>query len=252
MRRALWTSAALGLLPLASATSAPRLTLDQQAVRAQVIVRATVEAPASVQESGQTWNVYPLTVLETLAGDAQALPKYQNKPSVWILSGMQDGPLLPGGEAMLLLYTARYDSPLVGFNQGAYNVQGGAGGSKVVLGLPAGTPGVAVAAPTPSAGNTGTPSSPPTGASSTGTPRNPSGAAPAPTAPNPTTPSAAAPQQPSPAAPATPASSTPPASPTTDASPTPAASAPATLPPGQMTLEAFRQAVLSARSKAGK
>ncbi len=144
-RRVRLSGAALGLLSLAGATSAPKLTLDQQAVRAEVIVRATVEAPASVQESGQTWNVYPLTILETLVGDAQSLPKYQNKPSVWILSGVQDGPFLPNGEAVLLLYKARYDSPLVGFNQGMYSVQGGAAGSKVVLNLPIGTPGVAQA-----------------------------------------------------------------------------------------------------------
>lgn len=150
MKRRLLSAALLAGLSLAAATNAPKLSLEQQAVRAEVIVRATVETSSSVQESGQTWTVYPLTILETVAGDAQSLPKYQNKPSVWVLSGVQDAPSLSSGDTMLLLYKERYDSPLVGFNQGKYSLQSlGAGGAaaKVVTGLPDGTPGVTSSVP---------------------------------------------------------------------------------------------------------
>ena len=312
----------LGLLTLASATSAPTLTLAQQAVKAQVVVRATLGTPASVQENGQNWTVYPITVAETVVGDAQGLPKYKNQPSVWVLSGIQDGPQLPSGEAMLLLYTSRFDSPLVGFTQGVYSVSAGAGG-KVVNGLPEGTPGVIKApppappAPTPApAAPTGTdaPPAPPADATPGTDP-----AAPAPTVPDPQTDSPATPDSAAPitsdsatadaAAPATdapalptdtaalpaetPPAETPPAAdaapapplpadtavppapdapatpdaappapdapPATDApaTPTPAPAAPAApasnaLQPGQLTLDAFRKAVLDARARGGK
>ena len=225
----------LGLLTLAGATSAPRLTLAQQAVKADVIVRATVQAPTSVQENGQTWTVYPLTVLETLAGDAQSLPKSQDSPSVWVLGGLQDGPLLTGGETMLLLYKSRYDSPLVGFNQGFYPVQG-TGSSKVVLNLPDGTPGVTPVAPiangsaAPAAASTTAPAVPavaaPTDAvpaASTPAPTTlpnvspPNAAQPASTTPSsaPSTPVQPSPAQPNPAVPVTPPASSATAAPTT-------------------------------------
>ncbi|WP_293912235.1 hypothetical protein [Deinococcus sp.] len=160
----------LGLLTLAGATYAPPLSLEQQAVKAEVIVRATVGTPATVQESAQSWTVYPLTVLETLAGDAAALPRYQDKPAVWVLGGLTDGPMLKSGEAMLLLYKARLDSPLVGFSQGQYSVDGPAE-RKLVSGLPDGTPGVTKAPPpvaTPSAGASAGVSTPSTATPSAG------------------------------------------------------------------------------------
>ncbi|WP_420594663.1 hypothetical protein [Deinococcus sp.] len=315
----------LGLLTLASATSAPTLTLAQQAVKAQVIVRATLGTPASVQENGQNWTVYPITVAETVVGDAQGLPKYKNQPSVWVLSGIQDGPQLPSGEAMLLLYTSRFDSPLVGFTQGVYGVSAGAGG-KVVNGLPEGTPGVIKAPPPAPPAPTPAPAAPAAPAGTDAPPAPPADAtpgtdpaAPAPTVPDPQTDSPATPDSAAPitsdsatadaAAPATdapalptdtaalpaetPPAETPPAAdaapapplpadtavppapdapatpdaappapdapPATDApaTPTPAPAAPAApasnaLQPGQLTLDAFRKAVLDARAQGGK
>lgn len=218
--RQLSLAALMGLLTLAGATSAPRLTLDQQAVKADLIVRATVEAPSSVQESGQTWTVYPLTVLETLAGDAQSLPLSKNKPSVWVLGGLQDGPLLTGGEMLLLLYKSRYDSPLVGFNQGFYTVQG-AGNSKVVLNLPEGTPGVTPVAPAPGSSapqGTAAPAAVPVDAASVAAPATPAPAPPAqPTpaqpSPSPVTPSVSPAPAPATGAPIGAAAVTPPTAP---------------------------------------
>ena len=269
-------------------------------------MRATLDAPSSVQESGQTWTVYPLEIQETLAGDAQSLPKYQNKPSVWLLGGIDAGPSLPpSGEVMLLLYKSRFDSPLVGFTQGLYSVQAGsAAGSKVVVGLPAGTPGVAAVPVAPAPANaqpppaqpyrpvhtscrptsptpTAPPPQPPPPVATTAAPETPTTASPppapiapvtsdsatipsvAPGAPAATVPAPTLPTPPVAAttpAPAVPAQPTPPpTAPAPTAPKTPAASTArrrqptaAPLPPGQMTLDAFRKAVLAARAKAGK
>ncbi|MFT2719154.1 hypothetical protein ACMT4L_04045 [Deinococcus sp. A31D244] len=116
-----------GSLLTAQATTAPTLTLAQQARKAQVIVRATVGQPADVQEGGVTYVAYPLTVTETLAGDPAGLPQQGGAPALFFLKGVADLPALRAGQDVIaLLYTARLDSPLVGFNQGLYPVVNGA------------------------------------------------------------------------------------------------------------------------------
>ncbi|MFC4455758.1 hypothetical protein [Deinococcus sonorensis] len=120
MRRAPYALAAL-LLGSVSATTAPTLTLAQQAQRAQVIVRATLGTPLQVTEEGVGYTVVPLKVTETLAGDAAQLPQNQGGPALYFLSGAEGLPTFQAGQdAMLLLYTGRLDSPLVGYNQGVY------------------------------------------------------------------------------------------------------------------------------------
>ena len=127
-------TALLALATLASpvqATTFAALSLTQQAKKADVIVQATIGAPTTVTEAGRTYNVYPLKVSETLAGDAAMLPQIGDtqgggSPALYVLSGMERGPSFQSGqEAVLLLYKGRFDSPLVGFNQGAYLVSGG-------------------------------------------------------------------------------------------------------------------------------
>ena len=127
-------TALLALATLASpvqATTFAALSLTQQAKKADVIVQATIGAPTTVTEAGRTYNVYPLKVSETLAGDAAMLPQIGGtqgggSPALYVLSGMERGPSFQSGqEAVLLLYKGRFDSPLVGFNQGAYLVSGG-------------------------------------------------------------------------------------------------------------------------------
>lgn len=159
MRRALrvWVlrAAALSLwgagpaLPGAGATAVTPLTLAQQAQKAEVIVRATLGPPTTSKEGDVTYAVYPLTVTETVAGDAASLPQYEGKPALFFLQGAQDLPSLSGGqEVFALLYTRKADSPLVGFNQGLYPVTNGA-----VAASPAGavTAGSGTAAPAPAA-----------------------------------------------------------------------------------------------------
>ncbi|MFC4638570.1 hypothetical protein [Deinococcus hohokamensis] len=110
-----------------SATTAPTLTLAQQAKKADLIVRATLGTPVTVKEGELTYLAYPLTILETVVGDAAQLPQQEGRPALLFLQGLQDLPALQSGqEVFALLYTRRLDSPLVGFNQGLYPVTAGA------------------------------------------------------------------------------------------------------------------------------
>ena len=116
------------LFTAVQATTASPLTLEQQARKADVIVQATIGTPTTVTEGGQAYSVYPLKVSETLAGDAAQLPGGQGGggPALYVLSGMELAPVFQSGqEAVLLLYKGRLDSPLVGFNQGAFLILNG-------------------------------------------------------------------------------------------------------------------------------
>ena len=56
-------------------------------------------------------------------------------PALFVLSGVEAAPVFQAGqEAVLLLYKGRLDSPLVGYNQGAYLI---ANGQVSVLTVPA-------------------------------------------------------------------------------------------------------------------
>ncbi|MBX8465381.1 hypothetical protein K5D85_09485 [Deinococcus sp. RIT780] len=117
-----------GLLGLgaAQATVAPTLSLEQQARRAEVIVRATLGSPVDVRDGDVTYVAYPLTVTETIAGDPATLPRHEGAPALLFLKGASDLPQLRAGQDVIaLLYSARMDSPLVGFNQGLYPVVNG-------------------------------------------------------------------------------------------------------------------------------
>lgn len=128
-RRALTAllAAVLGAASLpAQATTAPPLTLAQQAKKAEVIVRVTLGEAKTVKDGDVTYAVYPLDVAEVIAGDPATLPQYEGKPALFVLQGTQDLPaFVAGQEAVALLYARRLDSPLVGFSQGWYPVAGG-------------------------------------------------------------------------------------------------------------------------------
>ncbi|GAA5511548.1 hypothetical protein Dcar01_00259 [Deinococcus carri] len=228
MRRALAILAALALstAPLsAHATTAPTLTLTQQAQKADVIVRAKIGTPSNVKEGEVTWLVYPLTVTETVAGDAASLPQQAGQPVLYVLPGLEGLPdLRAGQEAFLLLYSKRLDSPIVGFNQGLYPIENG----KVVRPGGAATTTAAADITTTSAAPTGispgTATTPPTPGTATATATTP--ASPVVTSP-PLTAPASGPAAPagttSPATtPASPGVTTPPLLPSTSTSPTPA------------------------------
>lgn len=123
------------LAPTARATTAPPLTLEQQARKADVIVRATLGAATTVTEGEVSYQVYPLTITETLVGDAASIPQSGGKPALFFLQGLADLPALAAGqEVVALLYARRLDSPLVGFNQGLYPVTNGAVKAKTAAG----------------------------------------------------------------------------------------------------------------------
>lgn len=147
----------VGLLGLgaAQATAAPTLSLEQQARKAEVIVRATLGPPAEVRDGDVTYVAYPLTVTETIAGDPASLPRQGGAPALLFLKGLADLPdLRTGQDVIALLYSARLDSPLVGFNQGLYPVVNGSLVPGVTLAAaPAapsapGTPATSAATPT--------------------------------------------------------------------------------------------------------
>ncbi|GAA5500632.1 hypothetical protein Dxin01_00354 [Deinococcus xinjiangensis] len=117
----------LGLgLSQSRATSVTPLTLTEQAKRAAIIVRAKVGTATTAKEGDVTYTVYPLTILESIAGDPKALPQAGDQPALYFLQGAQDLPKVSAGqEAFLLLYTGKLDSPVVGFNQGFYPVVSG-------------------------------------------------------------------------------------------------------------------------------
>ncbi|WP_051655398.1 hypothetical protein [Deinococcus marmoris] len=114
------------LAATAGATTAPPLTLAQQVGKAEVIVRGTLGTAVSVKEGEVTYLAYPLTVAETITGDAARLPQNDGKPALFFLQGLADLPNLKSGqEVFALLYVRKQDSPLVGFNQGLYPVTDG-------------------------------------------------------------------------------------------------------------------------------
>ena len=138
-RRKVLLTALLG--GAAWATTAPPLTLAQQVKKAEVIVRGTLGPAVTVKEGEVTYLAYPLTVAETITGDAARLPQNDGKPALFFLQGLADLPELRSGqEVFALLYTRKLDSPLVGFNQGLYPVTDGkvsAGDAKTPITDPA-------------------------------------------------------------------------------------------------------------------
>jgi hypothetical protein len=127
--RALLMLALMLCFGITQATTYPKLSLEAQTERAEVIVRATIRAVQPEERSKRPWRVYGLTVQQTWRGDANTLPKLQATPSFAVLGGeklrLEGAPSFKENEEWILfLYTKAYDSPIVGFNQGAYRIQG--------------------------------------------------------------------------------------------------------------------------------
>lgn len=126
MRRGLGLGALTAslLLPVGqAATVAPTLPLDTQARRAELIVRGSLGAPQTVTEGHVSWRVYPLTLSETVVGDAGRLTSLAGEPALYVWAEADDLPSWrTGQDAFFLLYATRMDSPLVGYNQGYYPV----------------------------------------------------------------------------------------------------------------------------------
>lgn len=186
MRAAFLRGALLaGLLGLGAAqgTVAPTLSLEQQARRAEVIVRATIGSPVDVRDGNVTYVAYPLTVTETIAGDPATLPRQEGAPALLFLKGVADLPEVRAGQDVIaLLYSARMDSPLVGFNQGWYPVVNGSLVPGVALAATAPTSAAPASVPPASAGAVPVPTTAPIpapGSASGGPPTTPPAGTPA-------------------------------------------------------------------------
>lgn len=121
---------AAGLAGSALATTFVRLTLEQQAQKADVIVHAVVRSVGTETRAGRPWTVYQLDPRRFLKGEAGRLPQAGGSPSIAVLGGqglrMEGAPVFQQGqEVVLLAYARAYDSPVVGFRQGAYLVAEG-------------------------------------------------------------------------------------------------------------------------------
>ncbi len=115
-------------LSLALATTYPKLTLETQLERAEVIVRATIKEVKREERNKRPWTVYVLETKQYWRGEG-LLPKSSETPSFAIYGNekirLEAAPSFKVGEEwILLLYTKNFDSPIVGFAQGAYQLEG--------------------------------------------------------------------------------------------------------------------------------
>jgi hypothetical protein len=113
---------------VAFATTYPKLSLETQLERAEVIVRATIKEVVRVERNKRPWTVYMLQTQQFWRGEG-LLPKTSDQPSFAIFGNdkikLEGAPSFRVGEEWIfLLYTKNYDSPIVGFNQGAYRIEG--------------------------------------------------------------------------------------------------------------------------------
>jgi hypothetical protein len=118
---------------VALATTYQKLSLPQQVERAEIIVRVTIKNTAvEIRGTGaaaRPWTAYGVEVKQFLRGESIGLPQRNNAPSVSILGGdklkLEGAPQFKTGEDwVLMLYAKPYDSPVVGFRQGAYRIDG--------------------------------------------------------------------------------------------------------------------------------
>jgi hypothetical protein len=114
---------------LAFATTYPKLSLETQVERAEVIVRATIKEVVRQERNKRPWTVYLLQTQQFWRGEG-LLPKTSDQPSFAIFGNdkikLEGAPSFQvGQEWIFLLYTKNYDSPIVGFNQGAYRLESG-------------------------------------------------------------------------------------------------------------------------------
>jgi hypothetical protein len=118
----------LSLLFPALATTYPKLSLETQIERAEVIVYATIKEVVRQERNKRPWTVYILETKQYWRGEG-LLPKTSDQPSFAIFGNdkikLEGAPSFKVGEEWIfLLYTKNYDSPIVGFNQGAYKLEG--------------------------------------------------------------------------------------------------------------------------------
>lgn len=113
-----------------TATVYAKLTLEQQVEKAEVIVHATIKAVTAETRTGKPWVVYTLDPKRFVLGTATDLPQSAGAPSFAVFGSatvrLEGAPSFKAGdEVVLMLYKTAYDSPVVGFRQGAYRIADG-------------------------------------------------------------------------------------------------------------------------------
>ncbi len=118
-----------GLAAFAFATTYQKLSLEEQVKRADVILNANILALREEERGGKPWTVYVLQPIKMLKGEAKDIFGPDGTPQFAVLGGKNlrvlGAPAFKETEqVVLMLYTKNYDSPIVGFRQGAYKVTG--------------------------------------------------------------------------------------------------------------------------------
>ncbi len=126
MKRLVWLLALVSGVALA--TTYQKLSLEQQVEKAEIIVRGTIKTLTTETRAGRPWTVYTVDVKGYLRGESTGLPKRGDAPSFAVLGAdklrLEGAPSFKAGEDwVLLLYAKAYDSPVVGFRQGAYRIE---------------------------------------------------------------------------------------------------------------------------------
>ncbi len=127
MKSRVATIALILIFGTAFATTYAKLSLEQQVEKADVIVRASIKQKSLETRSGKIWTVYSLNIAKFYKGSLDTF-----KDSSFAVFDSEKVKLegaprfAQNDDLFLLLYTKSYDSPIVGFRQGAYKVLEGA------------------------------------------------------------------------------------------------------------------------------
>jgi hypothetical protein len=105
------------------ATTYAKLTLEQQVEKADVIVRASIKQKTQETRAGKIWTVYALNITKFYKGSTETFKDSSFAVFDSEKVKLEGAPKFnENDDLFLLLYAKTYDSPIVGFRQGAYKV----------------------------------------------------------------------------------------------------------------------------------
>ncbi len=107
----------------ALATTYTKLTLEQQVEKADVIVRASIKQKTQETRAGKIWTVYALKIAKFYKGSLETFKDSSFAVYDSEKVKLEGAPKFnENDDLFLMLYAKTYDSPIVGFRQGAYKV----------------------------------------------------------------------------------------------------------------------------------
>ncbi len=117
------TIALILIFGTALATTYAKLSLEQQVEKADVIVRASIKQKTQETRAGKIWTVYSLSIAKFYKGSAETFKDSSFAVFDSEKVKLEGAPKFnESDDLFLLLYAKTYDSPIVGFRQGAYKV----------------------------------------------------------------------------------------------------------------------------------